>query len=108
MQGLLECLLPLGTHGYIIGNGEKPITLTQFKNMFSRLKKKLPLNDATTHSFRHTMGTLLNATGANVKTIQSMLGHSDYKTTMDRYVHAVDSNQQEAAKKVDQILRNRV
>jgi len=54
------------------------------------------------------MGTLLNATGANVKTIQSMLGHSDYKTTMDRYVHAVDSNQQEAAKKVDQILRNRV
>ena len=31
-------------------------------------------------------------------------GHSDYKTTADRYVHPVDERKREAMKKIDNAL----
>jgi len=94
MPELLKYLLPKQDSGYIFCSGDKPISLTQFRNMFSRLEKKLPLNEHTSHSFRHTMGTLLNDAGAN------------FKTTMDRYVHPVDSKKQAAIVSVSDILNN--
>ena len=48
---------------------------------------------------------MLNDTGADVKTIQSILGQSDFKTTMDRYVHARDNKKQEAIKNVSLLLQ---
>ena len=38
--------------------------------------------------------------------IQSILGQSDFKTTMDRYVHARDNKKQEAIKNVSLLLQN--
>ena len=37
------------------------------------------------HSLRHTFTTRLCEEGVNVKVIQDVLGHSDFKTTMDIY-----------------------
>ena len=37
------------------------------------------------HSLRHTFTTRLCENGVNVKVIQDVLGHSDFKTTMDIY-----------------------
>ena len=42
----------------------------------------------------------------NVKTIQSILGQSDFKTTMDRYVHPRDNKKQEAIKNVSLLLQS--
>ena len=50
------------------------------------------------------MGTLLYDAEQNVKTVQLIMGHSDYKTTADRYVHAVDTRKQEAMNKVSDVL----
>ena len=52
------------------------------------------------------MGTLLNDAAADVKTIQSILGQSDFKTTMDRYVHPRENKKQEAIKKVGLLLHD--
>ena len=41
---------------------------------------------------------LWSTTGADVKTIQSILGQSDFKTTMDRYVHVTDDSMVKAVK----------
>ena len=41
------------------------------------------------HTLRHTFGTLMRANGEDVKTIQELLRHANYKVTMDVYTQAV-------------------
>ena len=89
--------------GYIIQNTrnkENPITLTMFK----RIQNASDLNGAASHTFRHTLGTLLNDAGADVKTIQGILGQKDYKTTMDRYVHPVEKRKHETVERIGDML----
>lgn len=107
MPALLKYLLPLKDDGYLIQNTrnkENPITLTMFKTMFKHIQNASDLNGATSHTFRHTLGTLLNDAGADVKTIQGILGQKDYKTTMDRYVHPVEKRKHEAVNKIGDML----
>ena len=66
--------------------------------MMKRINASVDLHEATSHVFRHTIGTMLNDTGADVKTIQSILGQSDFKTTMDRYVHPRDTKSRKPSK----------
>ena len=39
------------------------------------------------HSLRHTHATMLIEAGANVKNVQTRLGHTNIKTTLQTYVH---------------------
>ena len=57
------------------------------------------------HAFRHSMATLLLATGASAKVAQEQLRQSDATTTMPMYVHTGDEDQSEAVEKVSRILR---
>ena len=47
---------------------------------------------------------MLNDAGASVKTIQSIIGQEDFKTTADRYCHPRDNRKQEAVEGVDKLL----
>lgn len=49
------------------------------------------------HCLRHTHATMLVAAGANMKTIQKRLGHSNIQTTMQTYAHATEEMDQDAA-----------
>ena len=105
---LLAHSLPMGEKGFVVSqkDPEKPLTLTVFRCMMKRINASVDLHGATSHVFRHTIGTMLNDTGADVKTIQSILGQSDFKTTMDRYVHPRDNKKQEAIKNVSLLLQS--
>lgn len=46
------------------------------------------------HSLRHTFATRLCEDNVNVKVIQDVLGHSDYRTTMDIYAEATKDYKQ--------------
>lgn len=49
------------------------------------------------HGFRHTHASLLFAGGATMKQVQTRLGHSTIKTTMNVYTHVTKSDEEETA-----------
>ncbi|HPD15848.1 MAG TPA: tyrosine-type recombinase/integrase [Planctomycetota bacterium] len=53
------------------------------------------------HCLRHTAATHLIASGADVKTVQSHLGHSSATVTLDVYAHAWEANSRRAAASLD-------
>jgi len=43
------------------------------------------------HSLRHTHATLLIESGANIKDVQTRLGHTNIQTTLQTYVHDTET-----------------
>ena len=80
--------------GYIVGNGETPMTETQYRRTFERIERQLDLHGATAHVFRHTFLTMA-VDALDLKTLQSIAGHASHVTTM-RYVHKRDEKILEA------------
>ena len=101
---LLEYLKGGEPDNYVVGNDKKPLTYRKHYCMMKRIDREIGLHGATSHCFRHTLGTILNDCGASIKTIQAILGQSDFKTTSDRYVHGIKSREIEAAKAVSDYL----
>ena len=60
------------------------------------------------HDLRHTFTTLAVQSGADVKTIASMLGHCSAAFTLDTYTHVTDSMQRRAADKISVFLNANV
>lgn len=60
---------------------------------------------ANIHSLRHTNATLMIASGVDIRTVSSRLGHSQTSTTMDIYSHAIQSADAAAAETIANILQ---
>ena len=58
------------------------------------------------HSFRHLNASLLISSGVDVKTVQSVLGHSQASTTLDIYAAAFQDREAQALGAVANILIN--
>lgn len=56
------------------------------------------------HELRHTHATLLIASGADVKTVQTRLGHSSAEVTMSIYAHAIPQSDGLVAAALDSAL----
>jgi len=57
------------------------------------------------HDLRHTAATLLLVQGVHPKIVQDLLGHSTINLTMDVYSHVLPNLQEEAATKMEALLR---
>jgi integrase len=74
--------------------------------MFSQLLSRRPsLQRVRFHDLRHSHATQLLAAGVHPKIAQERLGHSSIAMTMDLYSHVTPNMQQDAAAKVDALLR---
>ena len=60
----------------------------------------------TVHALRHSYASLLFAMGEDSKIIQTLLGHSSIKTTLDIYVHPEEQNKKSAIDKINNLTTN--
>lgn len=59
-----------------------------FKKFMADVQKDIKdFPTVTIHELRHSYATMLREVGADIYTIQKVLGHSDIKVTSDTYVH---------------------
>lgn len=84
---LLEILSRFkGEQRYVFGE-EKPLDPRTMQNRFKKILKEAGIDGRTFHTLRHTFATNCVENGMDVKTLSEILGHSDVKTTLNRYVH---------------------
>ena len=93
-------------HGLVFcwANG-RPIAPTDFPRLFARLLRKAGLPPVRFHDARHTFATLLLEQGESPKTVQTLLGHTTIKTTMDIYTHVSLELEKRAAARLNGALK---
>lgn len=63
------------------------LTVGELRWVFDPAAKAIGVDGLTPHELRHTCASLAIAAGANVKVLQTLLGHKTATLTLDRYGH---------------------
>ncbi len=83
-----------------------PLSPGVISRHFRRLLGRIPdLPKIRFHDLRHTHATMMLSQGVHPKIVAERLGHSRVTTTLDIYSHALPNLQEEAAAKLDEMLR---
>jgi site-specific recombinase XerD len=72
---------------------------------YFKLIKRCEVTQVRFHDLRHSHATQLLKQGVNPKAVSERLGHSTVGMTLDTYSHVLPDIQEEAANKVDNVLR---
>ncbi len=59
------------------------------------------------HSLRHTHATLLIESGANIKDVQTRLGHTNIQTTLQTYVHDTEAMSTQSVELFEQAVNKK-
>ncbi len=57
------------------------------------------------HDLRHTFASLLIAAGVGIKRVQTLLGHSSARLTLDVYAHLLPDHDDGAAEKLAALIK---
>lgn len=71
---------------YVIKN-DKPMEPRTYQNKFQKYLKNAGVEHKNFHILRHTFATNCINNGTDIKSLSEILGHSDVKITLNRYVH---------------------
>ncbi len=86
-ETVLKLILQYGQKGeYVIGGG-KPVEPRTYQNKWKRYLTACGIEEKNFHILRHTFATNCIAQGMDAKCLSELLGHSDVKITLNRYVH---------------------
>lgn len=85
---IIKLLLPYysSTKRYVIHN-DKPMEPRTYQNKFQKYLQIAGVEKKNFHILRHTFATNCINSGMDVKSLSEILGHSDVKITLNRYVH---------------------
>jgi integrase len=78
--------------------------MTFLQRSHSSFERKAGLPDIRFHDLRYTAATLMLQEGIHPKIVQERLGHAQIYITMDTYSHVLPAMQDEAAKKMDELI----
>ncbi len=76
------------------------ISLTPYYGQFKKAAAAIGRPDLRPHDLRHTAATVAIASGADVKSVQSLLGHATAAFTLDVYAHTSERMMQDTAERV--------
>lgn len=71
-------------HFLISRDGTKPLSLHQYGDLWKEYQQRTGIK-CTSHQLRHSFASIGFEAGIPVKTMQGLLGHRQYSTTMDIY-----------------------
>lgn len=74
--------------------------ISTFYKHFKRIAASIGRPDARPHDLRHTAATVAIASGADIKSVQDLLGHSTASFTLNVYAHTSDQMMQDTASRV--------
>lgn len=77
----------------------EPHDPTYFTKNLKKFMKRIGLPDMSPHDLRHTCATLMLQNGADIKSVQDMLGHSDASTTLNFYAKSNIQTMRQSADK---------
>lgn len=75
-----------GSEKYVIGKNH-PMEPRTYQNRFRKYLTEAGIGEKNFHVLRHTFATNCVMNGADIKSLSEILGHSDVKITLNRYVH---------------------
>lgn len=92
-KDFIDILRAVQEEGYIIPGAtsntfQSPTTYAKrYREAMQEASDNLDIPTLTPHELRHTYGTLLREAGADIYTIQKVMGHADISITSKIYVH---------------------
>lgn len=98
-DALIGILKEIDIQGEYLLNRNSPMEPRTYQYMFARYLKAAFINKKNFHSLRHTFATNCIESGMDAKCLSEILGHSDVKTTMNRYVHPTMDNKRQQMNK---------
>jgi integrase len=101
---ILDIIKPLmkivNKDNYVISNSKVPIEPRSYRDYYYKVLKSLKIPLIKFHGLRHTFATKCIESGCDVKTVSTILGHSDIATTLNLYVHPGDDQKRSAMNKM--------
>ena len=85
-------------------NPYMPLYPTEPTRHVAKFVKKYNLPNVSPHDLRHTAATLALESGANLKQVQTLLGHKDEATTMQFYAGVTDEAKRRTVEGIESIL----
>lgn len=79
----------------------KPIEEKRANRRIQAICRKIGIEPRSLHSIRHSYATRLFEADVDIKTVQKLMGHFDYRTTLNIYVHVMDEEKEKAAAVLD-------
>ena len=71
--------------------------ISTFYNHFKRIAASIGRPDARPHDLRHTAATVAIASGADIKSVQDLMGHATASFTLNVYAHTSDKMRKDTA-----------
>ena len=81
---------PIGVH----------LAISTFYKQFKKVATSIGRSDARPHDLRHTAATIAVASGSDIKSVQSFLGHATASFTLNVYTHTSEKMMADTASRV--------